>query len=106
MASYYYENRRVRAARFRAFDADNPRVWKLFVWFTFMLQTHGCKRLSATTILGRVRYETAFFETTDTEYRINNNFSSYYARKFQLTYPEYATLFATRVSPADGMVSV
>lgn len=86
--------------RFDQFDNDNPKVWELFQRFTFELINKGRKRYSSDGVLHRIRWETAL-TTDDQTYKLNNNWSPYYARKFHKTYPQHAGFFATRPSRAD-----
>jgi len=86
---------------FERFDADNPKVWELFVRFTKQLIARGFKHYSADAVLHRVRWETAV-ETTGDAFKVNNNFVSGYARKFEREYPEHAGFFRMRQSAFDG----
>lgn len=81
---------------FEIFDSENPQVWKLFVKFAFDVIKAGHDRFSADSILHRIRRATSV-ETTDSHYKINNNYSADYARKFMKQFPEYKDFFETRV---------
>lgn len=87
-------------SRFDQFDKDNPRVWELFQRFTFELISKGKNRYSSDGVLHRIRWETAL-TTNDPVYKLNNNWSPYYARKFHKVYPQHDGFFALRVSRAD-----
>lgn len=87
--------RPIARTAFEQFDADNPKVWELFVRFTFDVIKAGHERFSADSILHRIRWETAI-KTTDEHFKINNNFSADYARKFMLQFPEYDGFFELR----------
>ena len=80
---------------FEAFHAENPHVYKLFKRFAFRVIAAGRRRYSARTIWHRMRWH-ADFETTDDEYKLNNNHSPYYGRLFMADHPEHDGLFATR----------
>lgn len=80
---------------FERFDADNPKVWELFVRFTKQLIVRGFKHYSADAVLHRVRWETAV-ETHGDVWKVNNNHTPYYARKFERAYPEHAGFFRKR----------
>lgn len=91
------------AERFAAFDEQHPEVWDYFCRFTFELVRAGHLHNSADAVLHRVRWETAVgggFAGGEA-FKINNNYSAYYARKFHETYPEYQGFFRTRKSRAD-----
>ena len=89
--------------RFSEFDAQYPKVWDLFVAFTFEVIRAGHSHYSADAVLHRVRWETTFdVGAPPHEFKINNNYSAFYARKFREAFPQYAQFFRTRVSVADG----
>ena len=81
-------------ADFERFDSENPKVWNLFRDFTFDLIDKGHKHCSSDMILHRIRWETKI--QTGGEFKINNNYSPYYARKFERIYPYYKGFFRTR----------
>jgi hypothetical protein len=86
---------------FEAFHLANPRVWELFVRFTFEAIDAGHKNYSARAIAHRIRWHTTV-ETTDTDYKINNNHVRRYALKFMREYPEHGGFFRTREPHGGG----
>jgi len=74
-------NTKMPRITFEQYDLQNPRVWDLFKQFTFDVIRAGHTRFSANSILRRIRWETTVV-TTDSHYKINNNFSADYACKF------------------------
>lgn len=80
---------------FRKFDAENPEVYNLFCQFTRQVIARGFQHYSSDAILHRVRWHTDI-ETRGDTYKINNNYSSRYARKFANDYPNNADLFRMR----------
>lgn len=91
--------------KFTEFDNRNPEIWQMFCEFSFQLINLGFQRYSADAILHRVRWETAVRGVRD-QYKINNNYSAFYARKFRETHPRYAAFFEMRRSKADGLNQV
>jgi len=89
------------AARFAAIDAANPQIWELFQRFTFHMIRRGFSHYSARAVIHRVRWETATPLEDGTQFKINNNWSPFYARKFHKTYPEHDGFFRNRASRAD-----
>lgn len=87
--------------RFAEFDALNPVVWALFQRFTNDLLAVGYRHGSADAVLHRVRWETAI-GMGDQGFKINNNFTPYYARKYHQKYPHREGFFRLRRSMADG----
>lgn len=85
---------------FEKFDEANPFVWDLFVKFTMELIRAGRQRYSADSILHRIRWETAV-NTTDETFKINNNYASFYSRKFANIYAMYKDFFEFRKSKAE-----
>jgi hypothetical protein len=81
--------------KFENFDAKNPHVWRLFTKFTFDVIRAGHTRFSADSILHRIRWETTIV-TTDRHFKVNNNFSADYARKFVSEFPQYSRFFEMR----------
>jgi hypothetical protein len=86
--------------KFDEFDKDNPEVWQMFVRFTFELISKGRTRYSARGVFHRIRWETAL-TTDDQVYKLNNNWSPCYARKFHQSFPEHGEFFKLRMCRAD-----
>ena len=87
---------------FEDFDQANPHIWELFMKFAYEIFHHH-SHFSADAVLHRIRWEVA---TTTTEYeaggyKINNNYSAFYARKLMDADPAFAGFFRTRASAAD-----
>jgi hypothetical protein len=89
-------DRRTIDARFDAFDERNPWVWQLFERHALRLIQRGRRHFSSDAILHVIRYEVAANTNSDDGFKINNDFSSRYARKFVQAHPEHAEFFATR----------
>lgn len=82
-----YEQMRQAAQQFHC---DHPEVWDLFVRFTFELIHRGFEHYSARAVFHRIRWETAEARGVDSnEFKIGNNHSPFYARRFMRMYPEY-----------------
>jgi tRNA A37 threonylcarbamoyladenosine biosynthesis protein TsaE len=85
--------------QFAAFDANHPDVYRLFVQFAHELAEHGLKKYSADAILHRIRWHyvtSASAILEGREFKINNNYSSRYARKLSAEYPRFNGFFAFR----------
>ena len=81
---------------FVAFDADNPRVWELFVRFAREALAARRERFSADAILHRIRWFSNVETTADTGFKVNDHFSAFYARKFVRMFPEHSSFFELR----------
>jgi hypothetical protein len=89
------------AAQFAAIDADNPEIWRLFQEFTFHMIYRRFSHYSAAAVMHRVRWETATPLEDGSAFKVNNNWTPFYARKFHAKYPAHAGFFRNRASRAD-----
>jgi len=80
---------------FEEFDRENPKMWELFKKFAFRAIRKGFKHYGAKTIFEAIRYHCNIV-TSDPDFKLNNNYTAYYARKFHRTFPEYDGFFETR----------
>lgn len=85
---------------FEAWDQANPAVWRAFERMALDLIHVGIQRYGAKAIMEVIRFHQAI-QTKDPHFRINNNLTSYYARKFHRVYPEHRGFFETRKSQLD-----
>lgn len=79
---------------FEHYDRQNPLVWEFFKQFTFEVIRAGHRRFSADSILHRIRWETTV--KTTGRFKLNNNYSADYARKFITEFPQFKGFFETR----------
>ena len=84
---------------FREFHEANPHVYALFRELASEVIRAGRVRFSARTIWHRMRWYAAF-ETTDEEFKLNNNHSPYYARLWLKDHPQYPGFFELRGGPS------
>ena len=80
---------------FKRFHKENPRVWDLFKAFTMQLIAAGRTRYSSDAVIHRIRWYTTV-ETTGPVFKINDHYSSLYARLFHIAHSEYGKVFETR----------
>ncbi len=88
--------------QFAEHDARNPHIWALFVRFTCELIAHGHLHGSSDAVLHRIRWHTLISETPGAGWKINNNWTPFYARKFHETYLAHSGFFRTRRAKADA----
>jgi hypothetical protein len=81
---------------FTDFDAENPHVWKLFLRFTGEAMKAGHKHMGAKAIVERIRWETSVVTQSSDRFKINNNHTAYYVRKFKEALPQFADFFHVR----------
>jgi len=81
---------------FRIFDRKNPAIYEMFERFAFFLiRDKKKKKIGAKMIMERIRWE-KYIETTGDEFKINNNFTAHYVRKFIAKYPHLESYFELR----------
>ena len=93
-----------------AFHKANPKVMELFSKFTFELIDRGFKNYSAQHgVFARIRWETDQADTNGgSTFKVNNNYSAFYARAWMKMNPEHDGFFRTRKQtsedePATGL---
>ena len=81
-----------------AFHAEHPEVWDLFVRFTKEILNRGFKHYSVNAIFERIRWEvdTAGSSNSLCEFKLNNNYRAFYARRFMRMHPQHEGFFRTR----------
>jgi hypothetical protein len=82
-------------ADFWAFHQANPRVYEYLCRFAGQAIARGRRRLGIAMLYERVRWE-VFLETTDEEFKLNNNHRAYFARLWLREHPDYPLFFTTR----------
>lgn len=80
---------------FQAFHDANPGVWELFQKFTFELISKKFKHYSADAVCHQIRWHTAVI-TNDRDFKLNNNYTSRYARLFHKAHSQHSNFFRTR----------
>lgn len=79
---------------FEQYDRENPEIWQAFVHFTVQTIGKGFTRYSAKGIAEIIRWHTGV--NGNTQFKIDNNYTADYARKFTEKYPQHKDFFATR----------
>ena len=87
--------------RFNEYDRDNPDVWDLFKRFTKDALKAGHDRFSSQSIIERIRWETSV--QWRGEFKINNDYAAFYARKYHKQFPQCDGFFRPRNSVADNI---
>lgn len=95
---------------FSEFDVTNPHVYDRFCALVNDLISAGFKHYSADAILHVIRFEhdirtDGAGEIDGKRLKLNNNFSSRYARKFQHDFPGLADFFETRRLATDRPIT-
>lgn len=83
--------------KFDEFHANNPHVYERFVVLARQWKDRGYRRCGANMLLHILRYESGLDVTRNTIYKINQNYSPYYARLLEDSDPsEFAGFFEKR----------
>jgi hypothetical protein len=80
------------------FHRLHPEVWTLFERFALEAASTGRRRFGVAAVWERLRWETAVNPdyASHGEWKLNNNYRAFYARRFMRAHPEHAGFFATR----------
>lgn len=82
-------------AQFEKFHKENPKVYVELVALTQEAKWAGRKKIGMKMLLEVLRWN-RMINTTDPEFKINNNYGSRYARKIMDENPELADMFEVR----------
>ena len=80
---------------FEKFNKENPLVYDTFKQMALNAIQSGRDKLSSKLIINVIRWE-YYLKTDDQNFKINDSFTSYYARHFIAEFPHHADKFATR----------
>lgn len=90
------------AAAFAVFDGAHPDVWGHFERIALDMWRRGRTHYSARTILHVIRHHVdTTAHHTEAEFRLNDHWSPFYARRFMARYPECGPFFELRPAIAD-----
>ena len=87
--------------KFKKYDAENPQIWEAFKKYTFESINKGFKHFSAEFVFNVIRWETSI--SGNDAFKVNNNWKSWYSRKFMQEYPDHSGFFQLRNSKADNL---
>ena len=94
--SFSWEERQSRLEKdFIKSDSENPQVYEKFKEYAFQAINAGRTHMGARVIIERIRWYSQV-EAKGDEFKINNNYTPYYVRKFIKEFPEHARLFQLR----------
>lgn len=81
--------------RFERFHEENPFVYSSLLDLARHIKNKGYKHYSMDGLMHVARFEIRM-QTSDPNFKINNNYSSRYARKMIAEYPEFDGFFSIR----------
>ena len=88
--------------KWRRFHEDNPEVYALFKKFSFELISVGFRSYSAKSVFERIQWHTDV-QTRRSKFKLNNNYTAYYARLFHVDHPHHNEFFETRNTSRQEM---
>lgn len=96
MSSYKITTGKSIDEAFVEFHAKNPQVYHYFKKFVNDVLARGKKITSSKLIINRIRWEIWIESTGTEEFKINDAFTSRYARLYAKEYPKYEDIFKFR----------
>lgn len=90
-------------ADFNRFHAGHPEVFERFEALALRVIRSGRRHYSAATLLHVIRFETDVDTRQVDGFKVNNNWSPYYARLFVGRHPELSHFFEFRTARADAL---
>ncbi|MGV3518184.1 hypothetical protein [Luteitalea sp.] len=100
MTAVWTGKERTLEQRARAFDQANPHVFEKLLAIAREARDAGATKIGIKLLFERLRWVSRV-ETRDDLYRLNNSYTSYYARRLMAHDPSLAGLFETRSSAHD-----
>lgn len=93
---------------FKTFHAAHPEIWVHFCNFTFDRINKGWSHYSSKAVFERIRWEVAVPELyySENEFKLNNNYTAFYARKFIEEYPKHKGFFRFREQKSETCPAV
>ncbi len=91
------------AQRFEQFHQANPAVYAALVRLAReWVRNTGRRKIGVSALFERLRWEIAL-STTDPDFKVNNDYRAFYARRIMAQEPDLADVFETRRSAADDV---
>lgn len=76
---------------------ENRHIWKAYQDYCLKIVAQGARRIGSKAVIELLRYNESGGDWTKYEdYKINNNYASYFARLFVAKFPEHKGLFLFR----------
>jgi hypothetical protein len=81
--------------KFNNFHAKNPAVYENMVKMARDLRATGHKRIGMQMLIEVIRWQ-SMIQTTDADFKLNNDYGAYYARRIMAENPALDGIFETR----------
>jgi len=76
---------------FQEYDQANPHIWELYKAIAIDLIQRGMRKLGSKRIVEEIRWHHSV--RTNEPYKVSNNFTAMYARKFANEFPQFGHMF-------------
>ena len=87
--------------KYLKFNKEHPEVWDMFVRFSKEIISKGYKNYSVNAVFERIRWEKDIGGDGINQFKLNNNYRAFYARKFMDMFPEHKGFFRTRTQTSE-----
>lgn len=95
------KNKKDLCSDFIDFDVTHPKVYKMFAFFTMEALNSNYEHFGAKMVMERIRWET--YLSKDGKLKFANNYTAFYARKFEFFNPQFKGIFRMKKSVADNL---
>ena len=92
--------------RFELFNETNPQVLRSLEWLTEQAAARGRQRIGIATLFEVLRWN--YYLTshdTQSEFKLNNNYRAFYARRIMERHPEWGQIFELRTQHEPAKTS-
>jgi len=79
---------------FQEYDQQNPHIWELYKAIANDLIRRGMRKLGSKRIVEEIRWHHSV--KTNEPYKVGNNYTAMYARKFANEFPQFSNMFNFR----------
>ena len=73
----------------QAYHEQNPIVWDLFVEYAKEMRNAGHSSYSSQAVIERLRWDSDLKQNSQLKFKINNNYTAFYARRYNKIYGEF-----------------
>lgn len=87
------------ATKFDEFQKKNPHVYEQLVDMTYQLKKKGNTKIGISMLYEVMRWK-SMLQTSGDDYKLNNIYRAYYARKIMDEHPDIDGIFEVRVQKA------
>lgn len=84
------------SAQAQIFHIENPQVMDRILSIMTNRKNRGFKRYGMKAVFEELRHDPSFVTKSGDHYKMNNNHTAWYARKFMELYPEFDGFFEVR----------